>query len=258
MGTSYLHQEVSQIAQQYVSSYSGYYSSWYYIYPQWDYALQSFQSLGMYVSQNMGLPSDVQEELFRYVVEYRRNYTDFAVSAMRMVQQHLDWIHGNYTLLIADVGVFLVEFDAALRLADIVFDSRPECGLQDQQMFTQSAVGNLSSSMSTTMSYMMSNGGYLYGIVNQQTLQSFQSMFSMAVMDMYCPISALKQLELNYFETNRALIRKQLENLSQTLSYFMTSGMLVTLTGLRDWTLNVAENVGTWPCQYPDQYANMI
>lgn len=256
MGRSFYHQEVSMIAQQYVSSYNGYFSTWQYIYPMWDYALQSYQMLGQYVAQNLTTADQI--ELFEYVVYSRRNYTDFPISAMRMVQQQIDWMHANVTFIAADCAVFLVELDSALRLVDIILSGRPECGQQDRSQFIQAATQNVSQALTTSFSYMMSGNSYLAQIVNQQALQNFQSLFSMAVMDMFDPLRALQQLELNFFETNRALIRMELENLSRAVSYYLNSGLLVALTNQRDWLLNLMQTIDTLPCQYPDQYAPAI
>lgn len=255
MGRPFYFAETGYVAQSYLSSYQGYYSSWDSVFPQqWDYSVDTFKQLGMYVGPDMGQwTPEVQQELYRHVVEYRENYTDFPISAIRMAQQHRDWIHGNWTFMYADFGVFLVEFDSALKMADIILAGRPECGMSDRQLFISEAAQNLTTVLSTTFEYMMSSNSYMYNIVNQQVMDSFQSMFSMAIMDMYDPLRAIQQLELNFFETNRALIRKQLDNLSRALSWYINSGLLVTLTNQRDWLLDMVQNVDSRLCQYPDQ-----
>lgn len=242
------------LAENFLTSYSGYYSGWEYVFPQWEYEIETFRMLGSYVSQDNGWGPEVQEDLYRHVVEYRENYTDFPIYGIRAVQQHRDWIHGNWTFMNADVAVFLVEFDSALRMADIILAGRPECGMSDRQMFISEASGNLSNTLTNTLSYLLSGNSYLYNIVNQQVMTTFNSLFSMAVMDMYSPMRAVQQLELNFFETNRALIRKQLDNLSRALSWYINSGLLVTLTNQREWMLNVVQNVDTRHCEYPDEY----
>lgn len=248
MARPFYFSEVSQMADQFLQQ-NGYYNSFEYVFPQWSMEMDSWTMIGQYVSQDMGLPTEVQVPLQRHVVEYRENYTDFPMSAIALVEQHKDWMQGNYTFMEADVAVFMVELDSALRMGSIILSQRPECGVQDSQMFVQEVVSSVQNSLQMTLSYMMSSNSYLYNIVNQQILQSFQSLFSMAVMDMYCPMRALQQLELNFFETNRALIRKQLNNLSTALNWYINSGLLVAMTNQREWLLNTVQNVDTRPCQ---------
>lgn len=230
--------------------YSSGYGYWESVFPQWGYELEQFVQLGQYVSPDMGMQwsPELQQALWRHVVEYRENYTDFPISAVRMLQQHRDWTQSNFTFLTADMCVFLIEVDNALRLADTMLKARPECGMSDRQMFISEATSNLTNVLSMTTSYIMSSNSYLYGIVSQSSMSQFPSLFSMAVMDMYCPMTAIKQLELNFFEAQRALLRKQLDNLSRALFWYINSGMLVTFTNQREWLLNTVQNVDTRPC----------
>lgn len=253
MGRSYYFQEVAQLGEQFNQYNYGMCENFKYVLPQWEPELDSYRMLGQYVSQDMGYGAEVTEDLMRHVIEYRENYVDFPISAINMVQQHRDWFDGNCTFIYADLAVFLVEVDNALKMSDAILAGRPECGTSDRQMFVQDVTSQVSTSLSTTLSYMMSSNSYLYSIVNQQILSSFQSLFSMAIMDMYSPLRSLQQLELNFFESNRALIRKQLDNLSRALTWYINSGLLVALTNQREWLLNTVQNADNYACQYPDQ-----
>lgn len=195
------------------------------LFPFWDQVFDSYRSLGDYAS--FGRP-----EVADYVINYRRNYTDFAESGINWVQAARREIMGNWSFWRDNFGTVISEADQAVQFsADALRNGG--CSMADIRTFIFAFTSNMSNEISLAVGEQLISYQYLYGIIGQKSLPSFAQLATAIFADPYDPLYRLQELEAALLEPLRELIRRQSRTLSQLVHEYFVAGMLPTLSNLR-------------------------